>query len=152
MEKFAIRTAVVNPEATKISRKSAIRYFHAGQYDILILIRMKYSFKLKISQIVNVVNFTTPQNIQDYNSAVKKLGFDNSSVLTLTYKESSSVHENAEYIWNLTKKMVKKYGRSLFVFLPIDWTEVNRLKSRVDDILSTLTNKKIKQYIGNEIK
>jgi len=60
MKKLAIRTAVVNPEAMKISRKSAIRYFHAGQYDIIILIRMKYSFKLKTSQIVNVVNFTTP--------------------------------------------------------------------------------------------
>ena len=46
MKKLAIRTAVVNPEAMKISRKSAIRYFHAGQYDIIILIRMKYSFKL----------------------------------------------------------------------------------------------------------
>lgn len=154
LEKFAIRSAIVNPESTKVARKSAIRYFHAGQYDMLILIRMKYSYKLKTSNIVNIVNFTTPQNIQDYSLAAKKLNFDNASVLTFTYSESAKVHENKEhkYMESLTKKMLKKYGRSLFVHLPINWTEVNKLKSRVDDILCTLTNKKIKQYMGNEIK
>jgi ATP-dependent RNA helicase DDX56/DBP9 len=154
LEKFQIRAAVVNPEATKVYRKSAVRYFHAGQYDILVLIRMKYSFKLKTNQIVNVVNFTVPQNIQDYSLAARKINFDNGSVITLAYNEGAKVHENLEhkYLENLTKKMVKKHDKSLFVSLPIDWTEVNRLKSRVDDILCTLSNKKIKEYMSNEIK
>jgi ATP-dependent RNA helicase DDX56/DBP9 len=154
LEKFATRAAVVNPESTKLTRKSAVRYFHAGQYDILILIRTKYSFKLKTSDIVNIVNFTTPQNIQDYSLAARKLGFDNSSVLTFTYTENAKVQDNKEhkYMESLTKKMLKKHGRSLFVTLPINWTEVNKLKSRVDDIHCTLTNKKIKNYMANEIK
>ncbi|CAI2360978.1 unnamed protein product [Moneuplotes crassus] len=154
LEKFAIRSAVVNPEATQVYRKSAVRYFHAGQYDILILVRMKYSFKLKLSQVVNVINFTTPQNIQDYVMGANKLGFDNSSVLTFVYKEGARVYDNKEhkYLENLTKKMLKRHNRSLFVTLPIDWIEVNRLKGRVDDILCTLSSKKIKDYMGNEIK
>ena len=48
--------------------------------------------------------------------------------------------------------MLKRYDRSLFVMLPIDWTEVGKLKSRVDDIHCTLTNKKVKSYMSNEIK
>jgi len=154
LEKFAIRSAVVNPESTKVNRKTALRYFHAGQYDILILIRMKYSYKLRISDVVNVVNFTTPQNIQDYTQVAAKLGFDNASVVTLTYGEDSKVHDNMDhkYMESLTKKMLKRYNRSLFVDLPVDWVEVNKLKSRVDDIQCTLTNKKIKNYMSNEIK
>ncbi len=125
LEKFQIRAAVVNPVATKVYRKSAVRYFHAGQYDILVLIRMKYSYKLKTNQIVNVVNFTVPQNIQDYSLAARKINFDNGSVITLAYNEGAKVHENLEhkYLENLTKKMVKKHDKSLFVSLPIDWTE-----------------------------
>ena len=153
-EKFYIRWAIMNPESTKINRKSAFRYFHAGQYDILILIRMKYSYKLRTNGIVNVVNFTTPQNIQDYTKAANKLDFENGSVLTLTYSEKSNVHENKEdkYLLNIIKKMKKRYGRSLLVTLPIDWLEVNKLKSRIDDIHCTLTNKKVKTYMSNEIK
>lgn len=154
LEKFYVRSAVLNPEGTKATRKGAVRYFHAGQYDILILIRMKYSYKLKTSEVVNVVNFTTPQNIQDYNLAARKISFDNGSVLTLTYSENAKVHENKEHLYmqNLEKKMVKRYNHSMFTTLPIYWIEVNRLKSRVDDILCTLTNKKIKSYMSNEIK
>jgi hypothetical protein len=100
------------------------------------------------------VNFTCPQNIQDYSLAARKINFDNGSVLTLCFNEGAKVHENVEhkYLENLTKKMVRKHTRSLFVNLPIDWIEINRLKSRVDDILCTLSNKKIKEYISNEIK
>lgn len=144
----------MNPEGTKINRKSAIRYFHAGQYDLLILIRMKYSYKLKTNSVMNIVNFTTPQNIQDYTLAANKLGFDNGSVLTLTFSANSNVHDNKEdkYLLNIIRKMKKRYGRSLLVTLPIDWLEVNKLKSRIDDIHCTLTNKKIKTYMSNEIK
>ena len=126
----------MNPEATKINRKSAFRYFHAGQYDILILIRMKYSYKLRTNGIMNVVNFTTPQNIQDYTKAADKLNSEYGSVLTLTFKEKSKEHDNKEdkYLLNLSRKMKKKYGRSLLVTLPIDWLEVNKLKSRIDNI------------------
>lgn len=154
LEKFSIRSAVVNPEATQLYRKSAVRYFHAGQYDILILVRMKYSYKLKLSQVMNVVNFTVPQNIQDYTLAANKLGFDNASVLTFAYKATARVANNKEhkYMEGITKKMLKRNNRSMFVNLPIDWIQVNKLKSRVDDILCTLSKKKIKSYMGNEIK
>lgn len=154
LEKFFMRSSIVNPEATKISRKSAVRYFHAGQYDFLILIRMKYSYKLRTNDVVTVVNFTTPQNIQDYTLAAHKLGLDAGSVLTFTYTENAKVHENKEdkYMLNLIRKMKKRYGRSLFTVLPMHWDEVNKLKSRVDDIVCTLTNKKIKAYMSNEVK
>ena len=154
LETFFIRSAVVNPEATKTHRKSAVRYFHAGQYDIIILIRMKYSYKLKLNSVENVVNFTTPQNINDYNSCFQKLSVENGSVLTLTYSIDAKVHEDSEYMYmyGLVKKMLKRYDRSLFVVLPINWLELNKLKSRVDDIFCTLTSKKIKQYMSNEIK
>lgn len=103
---------------------------------------------------MNIVNFTTPQNIQDYTLAANKLGFDNGSVLTLTFSANSNVHDNKEdkYLLNIIRKMKKRYGRSLLVTLPIDWLEVNKLKSRIDDIHCTLTNKKIKTYMSNEIK
>lgn len=154
LEKFFIRSAVVNPEATKLHRKSAVRYFQSGQYDLLILIRMKYSFKLRLNSVHNVINFTTPQNIQDYDSAFKKLNVENGSVLTLTYSDGAQVVNNDEYkyMYSLVKKMLKRFDRSLFVVLPINWLEVNKLKSRVDDIFCTLTAKKIKEYMSNEIK
>lgn len=144
----------MNPEGTQINRKSAIRYFHAGQYDILILIRMKYSYKLRTNGVANIVNFTTPQNIQDYTLAANKLNFDNGSILTLTFSANSTEPDNKEdkYLLNIIRKMKKRYGRSLLVSLPIDWIEVNKLKSRVDDIHCTLINKRIKTYMSNEVK
>ena len=58
---------------------------------------------------MNIVNFTTPQNIQDYTLAENKLGFDYGSVLTLTFSANSNVHDNIEvkYLLNNIRKMKK---------------------------------------------
>jgi superfamily II DNA/RNA helicase len=154
LEKFHIRCAVLNPEGTKTHRKSAVRYFHTGQYDILILPRMRYSFKLKLNNVTTVVNFSTPDNIVDYDSSFKKLNVENGSIVTFTYSKDARVHDKSEYdyMYGLVKKQLKRYDRSLFVVLPINWLEVNRLKSRIDDIFCTLTSKKVKEYMANEIK
>jgi hypothetical protein len=45
----------------------------------------------------------------------------------------------------IQKKMLKAYSRSdMLKCIPIIWHEVSRVKSRVDEVLSTLTNKRVR--------
>jgi len=46
---------------------------------------------------------------------------------------------------NIQKKFIKAFSRNdILKFLPIIWHEVSRVKSRVEEVLNTLSNKKVR--------
>ena len=46
----------------------------------------------------------------------------------------------------IQRKMLKAYGRSdMMKCIPIIWHEISRVKGRVDEVLCTLSNKRVKE-------
>ena len=59
-----------------------------GQYDILIAVdKEKYSDKLKVDDILNVVLFDVPRSWREYIQAAQLISYDNGSLLTLGYNQ-----------------------------------------------------------------
>jgi hypothetical protein len=63
------------------------------------------------------------------------------SVLTLV---SPLVKGEPEILEHLQKKLLKNFARDdMMKCIPVLWTELNRLKSRVETVIATLSNKAV---------
>jgi superfamily II DNA/RNA helicase len=90
LEKFQLRSYVVNPDQTKTFKRSVVHFFNIGQYSILILVAGTVrSLEQKFGDILNVVNFDFPRNWGNYKEAADLVSFDNGSVLTFEYCSSA---------------------------------------------------------------
>lgn len=169
--KFQIKSFVLNPDHTKLSRKSVVHFFNIGQYDILILVRgCELKDQKDPGEVLNVVNFDIPRYWKDYKYAADKVGFDNGSCLTFMYTDLAPdalknpvvnqtdrlnnvpEMEDSECLQLIEKKMAKKIGTSLIQPLNLHWEEIKKLKSRVEDVVLSLNHKLISTHIQNEVK
>jgi len=61
LNKFQIRTYVINPEQTKNFKKSIVHFFNIGQFNVLILIYgSSKQGELVYGDVLNVVCFDLP--------------------------------------------------------------------------------------------
>lgn len=57
---------------------------------------------------------------------------------------SPLVKGEPEILQHLQKKLLKNFARDdLLKCIPVLWTELNRLKSRVETVIATLSNKAV---------
>lgn len=98
--------------------------------------------------IQTIVNFEAPPKYNEYKSACQQVEGESGSILNF-FDEN----ERKELLPLYKRKMLKAFGKdNILQCLPVLWQELDGLKSRVNDVLRTLTTKYVMQEKVNEVK
>mmetsp|Transcript_19401 Transcript_19401/g.29792 ORF Transcript_19401/g.29792 Transcript_19401/m.29792 type:complete len:172 (-) Transcript_19401:342-857(-) len=91
-----------------------------------------------------------PETFGKYKEAAQDVDSEDGCILSLVTQEEERKNE---MLHTAVKKMKKAFGRDDLVrCLPILWHEVSRLKSRVEQVLKTLSNKRVRNEKVVEFK
>lgn len=139
--RFSLKSFVLAPDMPKNQIGSIIHFFHIGQFDIVVMLHSGYTNRPMLKDVSTVLNFDMPATYNLYKEASQLVGDDYGSVLTLL---SPKEKEQMQQFENLQKKMVRNFAREdMLKCIPILWSELNKLKSRVETVVRTLNNKTV---------
>lgn len=100
-----------------------------------------YSNRPMLKDVNTVINFDIPPVYNTYKESAQLVNDEYGSVLTLV---SPLIKGEMEILEHLQKKLLKNFARDdMFKCIPVLWTELNRLKSRVETVIATLSNKAV---------
>jgi hypothetical protein len=95
-----------------------------------------------------VVNFDAPDKYNQYKEAGGHIEYDNGSELTFIQPQ-----QDKDKLELFQRKMMKAFSRdNMLKCIPILWQELMKIKTRVEDVVKTLDNKKVKDEKTNEFK
>lgn len=95
-----------------------------------------------------VVNFDMPESYAMYKEAGQIVAHETGAVLSLCCPD-----DEASKLLTVQKKILKNFHRpDMLRCLPILWNEVTKVKGRVEEVLNTLSNKRVKDEKVLEFK
>ena len=149
--RFHMKAFVLSPELAKQQISSIVHFFTIGQYDILIVLNHEYPNALpQLKEVSFVVNFALPETYTRYKEAASHIDREEGCCLSLVTPDEEKKNNMMSTI---QRKMTKAYGRDDFVkCIPIIWHEVSRLKSRVEQVIKSLSNKRVREEKVIEFK
>lgn len=149
LNRFNVKSFVLNPEQPKNQFKSLIHFFHIGQFNIMIVLQSGYSFAPEFKNVSHVINFDAPPKYNQYKeNGCHVEYFENGSELTLIQPQNDK-----EVLELYQRKMLKAFSvPNMIKCIPIMWQELLKIKTRVEDVVRTLDNKTVKTEKVNEFK
>ncbi len=88
-----------------------------------------------------MINFDIPETYNNYKENGLMVGDESGIVLSLLMPQKT---EEMETLSHLQHKFQKNFQRDeMMKCLPVMWTELTRLKSRVETVVNTLSNKNV---------
>lgn len=100
-----------------------------------------YSARPTVKEAVTVINFDLPLNFNSYKEAGLLVTDEEGCVLSLLKPEDKDQMDQFDTI---RRKMIKTTGQDdAMKCLPILWTEVGKVKSRIEAVLGALSNKAV---------
>lgn len=149
LSKFSLRAFVLSPDMPKNQISSIMHFFHIGQFDIIIMMHTGYSKRPVLKEVATIFNFDAPSNYNLYKENAQLINEDNGTCLTLYLNEEAEM----EKLELMQRKCQKNFGRSeMMQCLPLLWSELARPKSRVQQVISMLSNKSVLQEKVLEFK
>lgn len=140
--RFHMKAFVLSPELAKQQIQSIVHFYTIGQFDILIILSDGYGDKQlpELKEVSFVVNLEVPHSYTSYKQITQNVQRPDGSVINLI-----SNKKDQDLLGQYQKKIEKAYGRSdVLKCIPIIWHEVVKMKTRVEGVLSTLGNKRVK--------
>lgn len=148
MQRFQLKAFVLSPDMPKNQAKSLIHFFHIGQFNIMIVLQSGYSHQPEFKNIQHVINFDAPEKYNQYKEAGQHIEFDNGSELTFINPQSDK-----DKLELYQRKLMKAFSNAhMLKCIPVLWQELMKIKTRVEDVVKTLDNKKVKEEKTNEFK
>lgn len=141
--RFHMKAFVLSPDMAKQQITSVIHFFHIGQFDILIALNSGYPEPLPpLKEVSQIVNFELPEAYTLYKASGSQIEREEGCVVTLLTPEEE---KKTQMLDTIQKKMLKAYGRGdILKCIPVIWHEVSRVKGRVEEVLQTLSNKRVR--------
>ena len=150
LNRFSLRCFVLAPDMPKNQIGSIVHFFHIGQFDIVVMLHTGYSSRPKLENVATVINFDMPTNYNSYKESGQIINDETGAVLSLL---TPSAKEQMDLFRLLEHKFSKNFGRDdMLKCVPVMWTELTRLKSRVETVLNTLSNKAVQNEKVIEFK
>lgn len=135
-----MKAFVISPDMPKQQIESIIHFYHIGQFDILIMLNVADAYKQQLEGIDYVIHFDLPQTYNQYKQAGGMIQSETGAMISLACPE-----QEQEHLLNLQRKLLKAFHRpEMFKCLPVMWHELVKMKSRVDEVTATLSNKRVK--------
>jgi hypothetical protein len=139
--RFSLKCFVLAPDMPKNQIGSISHFFHIGQFDLIVMLHTGYSQRPKLKDVQTVVNFDMPSTFNSYKESAQLVSDELGSVLSFLNPKST---EEMDVQGLLAHKFEKNFGRDdMFLCVPVMWTELARLKSRVETVINTLSAKAV---------
>ena len=114
----------------------------------MIVLQSGYAQVPLFKDVQNVINFDAPDKYNMYKEAGSHIEYDNGSELTFIQPQ-----QDKEKLDLYQKKMTKAFNKPQMIkCIPVLWQELLKIKSRVEDVVKTLDNKKVKDEKTSEFK
>lgn len=142
--RFHMKAFVVSPDMAKQQVASILHFFSIGQFDIVILLNQGYKEEEKpvLKDLSYVVNFELPETYTTYRETGSQISVNEGAIINLVTPEEEK--QNG-MLATYSRKMEKAFGRQdILRCIPIIWHEVVKMKGRVEEVLSTLSNKRVR--------
>ena len=109
-----------------------------------------YASRPLVKEVNNVINFDMPPNYNGYKENGQLVSEDDGCILSLA---SPGTPEDIEMLKLLQRKFNKNFGSHMQMkCIPIMWTEISKVKSRVDAVVNHLTPKTVNKQKILEFK
>jgi len=145
--RFSIKCFVLAPDMPKNQFKSLIHFFHIGQFDILVVLQSGYSSQPRLKEVNNVLNFQAPEKYNNYKEAGGHVENEGGAEITLVGPDE------VDRLFLYQNKMFKSFSRmDMLKCLPVIWSDLYSLHTRIEDVLETLNAKRVKAEKLNEVK
>ena len=142
LNRFQIKCYVISPDMAQQQQASIKHHFNIGNYDCVVAM-----VGVDAPLADNVVLFEAPE-YEYYRPAADLVQSEMGSVLTLV-----SPTEDAAPLAKIQQKLIKRcHRKDVLRCLPILWSDVVKMKGRVETVLSTLSIKRVKQERVIEFK
>lgn len=139
--RFQLKCFVIAPEMPKNQVGSILHFFHIGQFDLVVMLHEGYQSRPELKDISTVINFDMPLKFISYKENAQLVADEDGAVFSLVDPKADAELEAGETI---VRRFTAKFGRGdLFQCVPLLWSELVRLKSRVETVLNTLSNKAV---------
>jgi len=139
--RFSLKCFVLAPDMPKNQIGSITHFFHIGQFDLIVMLHTGYAVRPKLKDVQVVVNFDMPVSFNSYKESGQLVNEELGSVVSFINPKSQ---EEMEAQALLAHKFEKNFGRDdMFLCIPVTWTELARLKSRVETVVNTLSAKAV---------
>ena len=150
--RFHMKAFVLSPDLAKQQITSIIHYFSIGQFDIVICLNSGYTndnapvFK----DLTFVVNFGLPEQYARYKETGGYIDKEEGAIINLI---TPAEEKKNQQLANFQKKMIKAYSRNDMIrCIPVIWHEVVKIKGRVEEVLLSLSNKRVRDEKVLEFK
>jgi len=113
-----------------------------GQFDTVILLNQGYpeGEEPELKDVNYVVNFDLPPSYNQYKATGSTITNPEGAIINLVNTDKDSAA-----LTSVQKKMQKAFGRQdCLKCLPIIWHEMVKMKGRVEEVLSNLSNKRVR--------
>jgi len=141
--RFHMKAFVLSPELAQQQTASIIHFFSIGQFDILIALNDGYNEGQEpvLTDISYVVNFDVPNSYASYKKTGSMVERSEGAIINLVSHDD----KKEEMLGAFQKKMTKAFGKEdILKCIPIVWHEIVKMKGRVEHVLSTLSNKRVR--------
>lgn len=156
LEEFHIKTLILSYQLPKATRHLTVTNF-VKTNDVLIVIdpdekesenKDTKRHKIYKASISVLINFDFPSNTRLFKRRVTDISSERSQNLSLL----SLIEPNELKTFGQVSKKLLKQGRMPFELLEVKMDQFEKFRYRCEDILKTVTNKKIKACQMNDVK
>ena len=145
-----MKAFVLSPEMAKQQVASIIHFFSIGQFDILIVLNEGYPEAPVLKELNFIINFELPDSYKRYKENGGYIDVEEGAIISLVTPEEE---KKTGMLSHFQKKMSKSFSRTdMLKCIPIRWHEITKMKGRVDQVLGTLSNKRVRDEKVLEFK